>query len=138
MLEEAERAGAADRAARRRCWRRPTRRRSLPVTSWGAPRDLPRGAARGAAGLAWRQRDAELRALAAGPEVPERALRELLALQASDWAFLVAHGTAGDYPLERAAGHAAAFDGARSAGRAARRRCAGLAPHLDRAALFAA
>ena len=40
---------------------------------------------------------------------PGRALRELLALQASDWAFLVSAGTAGDYPAARAAAHREAF-----------------------------
>ena len=108
----------------------------LPVTSWGAPRDLTTWSGPGAAGLAWRQRDAELRALAAGPGVPERALRELLALQSSDWAFLASHRTAGDYPLERAAGHAAAFDAALRGGEPPGLR--GLAPHLEPAALFAA
>ena len=108
----------------------------LPVTSWGAPRDLTTWSGPRAGGLAWRQRAAELRAAAAGPELPERALRELLALQASDWAFLVAHGTAGDYPLERAAGHAAAFAAAAAGELPPALR--GLAPYLDRAALFAA
>ena len=68
--------------------------------------------------------------------MPERALRELLALQSSDWAFLVTHRTAGDYPLERAAGHAAAFDAALRGGEPPGLR--GLAPHLEPAALFAA
>jgi 1,4-alpha-glucan branching enzyme len=36
-------------------------------------------------------------------------LRELLALQSSDWAFLAHRRTAGDYPRERARGHAAAL-----------------------------
>ena len=40
----------------------------------------------------------------------DRALRELLALQSSDWAFLVTRALAGDYPAERAAGHAAALE----------------------------
>ena len=93
--------------------------------------------ARAPRGLAWRQRAAELRALAAGPGVPERALRELLALQSSDWAFLATHGTAGDYPLERAAGHAAAFAAALPR-RRARRSCAASRRTSRRAALFAA
>ena len=38
-------------------------------------------------------------------EASERALRELLALQSSDWAFLVTEELAGDYPRERAAAH---------------------------------
>jgi 1,4-alpha-glucan branching enzyme len=41
-----------------------------------------------------------------------RALRELLALQASDWAFLAQRRLAGDYPEQRAAGHADALTGA--------------------------
>ena len=40
----------------------------------------------------------------------ERALRELLALQSSDWAFLISNGTAGPYPLERFEGHLAALE----------------------------
>jgi 1,4-alpha-glucan branching enzyme len=32
-------------------------------------------------------------------------VRELLALQSSDWAFLVTRELAGEYPLERAGGH---------------------------------
>jgi 1,4-alpha-glucan branching enzyme len=41
---------------------------------------------------------------------PARALRELLALQSSDWAFLLTHNTAGDYPRERFEAHWAAFE----------------------------
>jgi 1,4-alpha-glucan branching enzyme len=76
------------------------------ATSWGAPRTLDTWSAPRAGGLAWRQRRDELRTLPGGSP---RALRELLALQASDWAFLVAHGTAGTYPVERADGHEAAL-----------------------------
>ena len=64
------------------------------------------------AALAWQARGAELAlaARASGGEAPApRALRELLALQSSDWAFLAHRRLAGDYPLERAAGHAAAL-----------------------------
>ena len=39
----------------------------LPVTSWGAPRDLTTWSGPGASGLAWRQRDAELRAARGRP-----------------------------------------------------------------------
>jgi len=84
----------------------------LPVTSWGTPRDLSTWSGPRAGGLAWRQRAAELRAVAALPGVPDRALRELLALQSSDWAFLIARASAGPYPAERAAAHEAAFDAA--------------------------
>ncbi|MEA2296802.1 MAG: 1,4-alpha-glucan branching enzyme [Solirubrobacteraceae bacterium] len=77
----------------------------LPVTTWGTPRTLETWSGPGARGLAWRQRAAELRVLAAGDGVGERAVRELLALQSSDWAFLASRDTAGPYPLERADGH---------------------------------
>ena len=42
--------------------------------------------------MAWQLRTAELNALAAGARPSDRALRELLALQASDWAFLATSG----------------------------------------------
>ena len=76
----------------------------LPVTSWGTPRDLATWSGPAAGGLAWRQRSAELRAVAAMPDVSDRALRELLALQSSDWAFLVARATAGTYPARARGG----------------------------------
>jgi 1,4-alpha-glucan branching enzyme len=82
----------------------------LPATSWGEPRDLSVWSAPPAAELAWRARAAELRALADGAYPSPRALRELLALQASDWAFGVARETAGSYPRERAEAHAAELE----------------------------
>ena len=78
----------------------------VPPTSWGAGRDLRTWDGE----LAWRQRSAELRALSA-PTDP-RALRELLALQASDWAFQIYNAGAGDYPRERAEQHHTAFESA--------------------------
>jgi 1,4-alpha-glucan branching enzyme len=106
----------------------------LPVTTWGTPRTLETWSGRGAGGLAWRQRAAELRVL--GAEAPgDRALRELLALQSSDWAFLASRGTAGPYPLERADGHERALAAALAEpdGDGAVR---GLARHLARGALM--
>jgi 1,4-alpha-glucan branching enzyme len=107
----------------------------LPITSWGAPRDLTTWSGPAAGGLAWRQRAAELRAVSAAPDVPERALRELLALQASDWAFLMTHATAGDYPRVRAGAHAAAFDAALAMPDAHAPALRNLAPHVARGAL---
>jgi 1,4-alpha-glucan branching enzyme len=75
----------------------------LPITTWGRDRTLDTWSGPRAQGLAWRQRAAELRTLSGTPT--PRQLRELLALQSSDWAFLVSEGTAGPYPLERADGH---------------------------------
>jgi len=74
-----------------------------PVTSWGEGRDLRTWSGE----LAWVQRAAELAALGAGPSA--RALRELLALQSSDWAFMIARDTAAAYGRERARGHREAF-----------------------------
>ncbi len=83
-----------------------------PVTSWGAGRDLRTWSAPAAGGLAWVQRAAEIRTFAGRLRAPDRALRELMALQASDWAFLVSAGTAGGYPRERADGHLAGLEAA--------------------------
>jgi 1,4-alpha-glucan branching enzyme len=49
---------------------------------------------------------------ALGVDAGPRALRELLALQSSDWAFQIANESAGEYPRERAEGHRAAFEAA--------------------------
>jgi 1,4-alpha-glucan branching enzyme len=77
-------------------------------SSWGEGRDLRTWSAPQVADLAWQARTAELRVFggAAGPP-SERALRELLALQASDWAFIAYRDWAGSYPRERAGAHAA-------------------------------
>jgi 1,4-alpha-glucan branching enzyme len=73
----------------------------LPVTSWGTPRDLSTWSGPPAGGLAWVQRREELRTT--DP-------RRLLALQASDWAFLISRDTAGPYPRERFEAHLAGDD----------------------------
>jgi 1,4-alpha-glucan branching enzyme len=85
--------------------------------------------------MAWAARAAELDVLAAGATVGERAVRELLALQSSDWAFLVTRDTAGPYPRERFDGHAEAL-GAALADPDAPPALHNLAPHLTRAALL--
>ncbi|HEY1537958.1 MAG TPA: 1,4-alpha-glucan branching protein domain-containing protein [Solirubrobacteraceae bacterium] len=87
----------------------------LPVTSWGTPRDLTTWSAAPVAEMAWSARDAELRTVAAGARADARAVRELLALQSSDWAFLVSQDLAAPYGRERAAGHRAALDAALAA-----------------------
>ncbi len=81
-------------------------------SSWGEGGDLRTWSGPTVARFAWRARGAE-RALAAGRGRPtDRALRELLALQSSDWAFLHHRDLSGDYPEQRAAGHAAALEAA--------------------------
>jgi 1,4-alpha-glucan branching enzyme len=82
----------------------------LPVTTWGRGGDLRTWSGPQAAEFAWAMRAAELRVSAAGDRAGPRALRELLALQASDWAFLATSGTAGDYPQRRARAHLAALE----------------------------
>jgi 1,4-alpha-glucan branching enzyme len=84
-------------------------RDQLGVSSWGEGGDLRTWSGPAVADLAWRARTAELRVLAGGQAPAERALRELLALQSSDWAFLATRQTAGEYPRRRAREHADAL-----------------------------
>ena len=80
----------------------------IAATSWGAGGDLRTWSAPSVADLVWSARSAELHTFLHGGGTPsERALRELLALQSSDWAFLAHREWAGDYPRQRASGHAA-------------------------------
>ncbi len=74
----------------------------LGVSSWGDGGDLRTWSGPQVAALAWPARTAELRLAALAGRPPERALRELLALQSSDWAFLQTRESAGDYPRRRA------------------------------------
>lgn len=112
VLEESARQGLAlttldDALARHEPVPAPT---GLPVSSWGDGGDLRTWSGPQVAELAWTARTAELRLAARGGRPPERALRELLALQSSDWAFLHTRATAGDYPLQRADGHRRALE----------------------------
>ena len=108
----------------------------LPVTSWGRDRDLSTWDGPQVADLVWHARRAELDVLAAGPGVPERAVRELLALQASDWAFQVTEASAGPYPRERAEGHRRALEAA-LAGSERDPAVRHLAPYLELRSLLA-
>jgi 1,4-alpha-glucan branching enzyme len=80
------------------------------ATSWGQPPTLWTWSGPQVADMARAQRDGELRVVARGSAVPERAVRELLALQASDWPFLETRALAGPYARERFAGHLGALD----------------------------
>lgn len=106
------------------------------VTTWGTPRDLSTWDGPGVADLAWRARDAELRVVAAGSQADPRAVRELLALQSSDWAFMVTRDLAGDYPLQRAADHARALDEALGAVGSCEAAVRNLAPQATAAPLL--
>jgi 1,4-alpha-glucan branching enzyme len=108
----------------------------LPVTSWGTPRDLSTWSAPPVTGMAWSARDAELRTVAAGRGADARAVRELLALQSSDWAFLVARDLAEPYGRERAAGHREALEAALAAPGTLDARLHNLAPDASVAPLI--
>jgi 1,4-alpha-glucan branching enzyme len=89
--------------------------------------------------LAFAARRAELRTVAAAASAGshaalERAARELLAIQGSDWAFMVTRDLAGDYPRERLAAHSAHLDDA-LAGLKDSPALRHLAPDLDLASL---
>ncbi len=101
------------------------------VGSWGEGGDLRTWSGPPVADLAWRARTAELRMLAAGRRPGDRALRELLALQSSDWAFLASRELAGDYPRERARAHAELLERAVSGDTNLDPELRNLAPHLE-------
>jgi 1,4-alpha-glucan branching enzyme len=87
--------------------------RPLLASTWGEDKDLTTWDCPAVADLAWGARRLELRLLRALSEgvrgAPAlRAARQLLAVQASDWAFLDKRGQAGDYAYQRATWHAEA------------------------------
>ncbi len=115
--------------------------RPLAASTWGRGKDFTTWDAPPVAELAFAARSAELRTVAAiaahgaSHGGLERAARELLALQASDWAFMVTRDLAADYPAERVRAHGAALDAALAAltdsAAAPDPALRGLAPHLD-------
>ncbi|MFI5025397.1 MAG: 1,4-alpha-glucan branching protein domain-containing protein [Solirubrobacterales bacterium] len=87
--------------------------RPLAASTWGEGKDLSTWDSPAVADLAWGARRLELRllrALSGGlrGNGAMRASRELMAAQASDWAFLDKRGQAGDYAYQRAISHAEA------------------------------
>ncbi len=90
--------------------------RELVASTWGTGKDLTTWDSPRVAELAFAARGAELRTVAAatsrapsGPAL-ERAARELLAIQASDWPFQVTRNLASEYPAERVRDHCTALD----------------------------
>jgi 1,4-alpha-glucan branching enzyme len=77
------------------------------ATSWGAQGDLSTWSGPAVADVAFSQRRAELDTFAVRPRANAAALRELLALQSSDWAFMLSRGIAAPYARERLDGHRA-------------------------------
>lgn len=111
--------------------------RELSAATWGEGKDLRTWDSPEVADLAWAARRLELRTLRAlSSGIPEaaaaRATRELLALQASDWAFLDRRRQAGDYPWQRTTDHARALlESIHSGDRPPDRRLRNLAPDLS-------
>jgi 1,4-alpha-glucan branching enzyme len=118
VIEEAETAGVELNTVSRAVAHAQPVERELAPSSWGTPKDLTTWDSPPVAELAFAQRRAELRVVAAATALNidedrlARAARELLALQSSDWAFQVARDLAGDYPADRARGHEATLEAA--------------------------
>jgi 1,4-alpha-glucan branching enzyme len=115
--------------------------RPLAASTWGEQKDLRTWDSPPVADLAWGARRLELRvlrALARGLRGPAalRATRELLAVQASDWAFLDKRGQAGDYPFRRVTDHAEALLEAIDSSASSDPRMRALAPDLSLAPLL--
>jgi 1,4-alpha-glucan branching enzyme len=115
--------------------------RELMASTWGEGKDFGTWDSPAVADLAWGARRMELRllrALSAGldDDAASRAARELLAAQASDWAFLDKRGQAGDYAYQRATDHARALLEAIDCGSVTDPRMRSLAPDLSLAPLL--
>jgi 1,4-alpha-glucan branching enzyme len=121
VLEEAQRQGLELVTLSEGIARTEPSARPLAESTWGAGKDLRTWDSPRVAELAFAARAAELRAVAAaaggagaGPAL-ERAARELLALEASDWAFMVDRDLAADYPQRRLLAHETNLDAALTA-----------------------
>lgn len=83
----------------------------LRASTWGEQKDFRTWDGPAVDDLTWAARRLELRVVRAvrdGLDRPraERAARELMLVQSSDWAFLDSRHEAGDYPFDRATQHA--------------------------------
>jgi 1,4-alpha-glucan branching enzyme len=110
--------------------------RPLTASTWGEGKDFHTWDSPPVADLAWGARRLELRLLRALSRglrggAGERAARELLAAQASDWAFLDQRGEAGDYAFERVTSHARAMLDAIDSPDSTEPRLRALAPDLS-------
>ncbi len=86
------------------------------VSTWGAGGDLSTWSGPAVAEIAFATRAAELEVVRAGHRAGAAAVRELLALQASDWAFMVSRGLAVPYAHERFDAHCRGVERALAAG----------------------
>ncbi len=106
--------------------------------TWGAGGDLSTWSGPAVADMAFAARAAELEVVAAAGQAGTSAIREMLALQASDWPFMVSRDIAVPYARERFAGHRTALTRALAEGdRADAGTLRNLAAHADRASLLA-
>lgn len=142
VIEECSRQGLALRRldhALERCEPVEVDTDQWPESSWGAGGGLSTWSGPVAAEIAFAQRAAELRLLRSDElRSAQVALRELMAMQSSDWAFMVSERKAVDYANRRFASHSAAFEQALSAdadAAAGRMRLRNLAPHANPALL---
>ena len=107
------------------------------ASTWGEDGDLSTWSGPAVADMAFAMRAAELEVVAAGERAGAAAVRELLALQASDWPFMVSRDIAAPYARERFEGHRQALARALAGGEDSD--IAGLrnlAAHADRAFLL--
>jgi 1,4-alpha-glucan branching enzyme len=116
--------------------------RQVAQASWGEGKTLETWDSPAVSDMAWGSRRLELRLLRALEDrrvsrpAAERAARELLAVQASDWAFMDHRGQAGDYPYRRAVTHAEAMLHALDSASDPDPRMRNLAPDLSLAPLL--
>jgi 1,4-alpha-glucan branching enzyme len=116
--------------------------RTVSESSWGEGKTLETWDSPSVADLAWAARRSELRLLRAlglgtvSGTAAERAARELLAVQSSDWAFMDHRGQAGDYPYARATAHARALLEAIDSAEVVDARVRNLAPDMSLAPLL--
>jgi 1,4-alpha-glucan branching enzyme len=86
------------------------------ASTWGEHGDLSTWSGPAVTEMAFATRAAELEVVAAGARASTVAVRGLLALQASDWAFMVSRGLAVPYARERFTGHRDAVERALAGG----------------------
>lgn len=108
-----------------------------PAGSWGRERDLRTWSGPSVATIAWELRRAELDLLAERTpgSASDAKLRDLLALQSSDWAFMVAEGRVAQYAWSRFADHRQALNERSGSLPSSSPRLRHLAPDLARDAL---
>jgi 1,4-alpha-glucan branching enzyme len=124
VVQECERQGLElvrlDDALARRQWPSADEHAgSWTPSSWGEHGDLSTWSGPKVAEMAFAVRGAELEVVAAGQRAGSAAVRELLALQASDWPFMVSREIAVPYAHERFDGHRRALAAALAGGKRA-------------------